>query len=79
MDKQCNPVTKSCYFNIRKIGRIRPYISEDARKTLVNSLMASRLDNGNALLYGVNKQLTNKLQQPDLYRAHGNRTTLRPC
>ena len=63
MDKQCNAVTRSCYFNIRNIGRIRPYISEDACKTLVNSLVTSRLDYGNALLYGVNKLLTNKLQR----------------
>ena len=63
MEKQCNAVTRSCYFNIRNIGRIRPYISEDACKTLVNSLVTSRLDYSNALLYGVNKQLTNKLQR----------------
>ena len=42
MEKQCNAVTRSCYLNIRNIGRIRPYISEDACKTLVNSLVTSR-------------------------------------
>ena len=59
MEKQCNAVTRSCFLNIRNIGRIRPYISEDACKTPVNSRLTSRLDYSNALLYGVNKQLTN--------------------
>ena len=63
MEKQCNAVTRSCYLNKRNIGRIRPYISEDACKTLVISLVTSRLDYSNALLYGVNKQRTNKLQR----------------
>ncbi|CAC5406528.1 unnamed protein product [Mytilus coruscus] len=30
MEKQVNAVTKSCYFQIRNIGRIRQYITEDA-------------------------------------------------
>ena len=63
MEKQCDAVTRSCYFNIRNIGRIRPYISEDACKTLANSLVTSRFDYSNALLYGINKQQTNKLQR----------------
>lgn len=63
MEKQCTSVSRSCYMHIRRIGSIRPFISEDACKILVNSLVTSRLDYGNALLYGVNKQYTNKLQR----------------
>jgi hypothetical protein len=63
MEKQCNAITRSCYLNIRNIGRIRSCISEDACKTLVNSLVTSRLDYSNVLLYGINKQLTDKLQR----------------
>ena len=63
MEKQCNTVTSSSYFNIHNIGRIRPYISEDACKTLVNSPVTSPLDYINALFYGINKQQTNKLQR----------------
>ena len=53
---QVSAITKSCYFQIRNIGRNRSYITEDACKTLVCSLIASRLDYGNALLYRVNTQ-----------------------
>jgi uncharacterized HAD superfamily protein len=53
MEKQVSSVSKSCFLQIlvRKIGRIRSYITDDACKTLVNSLVISRLDYGNALLY----------------------------
>ena len=44
------------YFQIRNIERNRSYTSEDACKTLVCSFVTSRLDYGNALLYGVNTQ-----------------------
>jgi hypothetical protein len=47
MEKQCNAMARSCYFHIRNIGWIRPFISEDACKMLVNALVTSRLDYGN--------------------------------
>lgn len=63
MEKQCNAVAKACYFHIRNIGYIRSYISEDACKLLVNSLVTSRLDYGNALLYGISKKCMDKLKR----------------
>jgi hypothetical protein len=63
MEKQVSTITKSCFFHIRNIGRIRSYITKDACKTLVNSLVTSRLDYGNAMLYGLPANLTNKLQR----------------
>ncbi|CAC5398575.1 unnamed protein product [Mytilus coruscus] len=62
-EKQVNAVTKSCYFQIRNIGRIRKYITEAACKTLVCSFVASRLYYGNALLNEVNVSLVNKLHR----------------
>ena len=63
MEKQCNVIDRSCYFHIRNIGRIRPFISEDACKIIVNALVTSRMDYGNALLYGIAKYLTDKFQR----------------
>jgi len=63
MEKQRSSLAKSCFFQIRNIWRIRPYISNDACKTLVSALVTSRLDYGNALLYGVNASLITKLQR----------------
>jgi len=38
MEKQCNAISRSCYFH-SDIGCIRPFISEDACKVLVNALV----------------------------------------
>ena len=51
MTKQVSAVLKSCFHQIRNIGRIRQCITVDACRTLVCSLVKSRLDYGNALLY----------------------------
>jgi hypothetical protein len=53
----CNAIARSCYFHIRNIGCIRPFISEDACKVLVNALVTSRLDYGNALLVNLNTSI----------------------
>jgi hypothetical protein len=55
MEKQGSSLANSCFFQIRNIERIRPYISNDASKTLVSALVTYRFDSGNALLFGVNK------------------------
>lgn len=65
MEKQVSSVTKSCYMyhQIRSIGHIRQYITDNACKTLVSSLVTSRLDYGNALLYKINVSATARLQR----------------
>ena len=62
MEQHVNSVCKSSYAQIRQIGRIRQYINKDVTKSLVNSMVSSRLDYCNALLYGVPKYALNKLQ-----------------
>lgn len=63
MEQHIAAVSKSCFNQIRNIGRIRSYITDSACKTLVCSLITSRLDYGNALLYGVNASALAKLQR----------------
>ena len=62
MEQHVNSVCKSSYAQIRQIGRIRQYINKDVTKSLVNSMVTSRLDYCNAILYGVPKYALNKLQ-----------------
>jgi len=62
MDKHVNLVTQTCYRQIRHISHIRQYLTKSATRTLVNSLVTSRLDYCNSLLYGVQKSITSKLQ-----------------
>ena len=63
MQKQVGTTAKACSAQIRAIGRIRPYITTEACKSLVCSLVTSRLDYGNALLYGINGSVLSRLQR----------------
>ena len=62
MEQHVNSVCKSCFGQIRQISHIGQFLSTDAKKSLVNSLVTSRLDYCNALLYGVPKTISSKLQ-----------------
>ena len=52
-EKQDNAIRKSCYYKIRCIANIRPYITTEARTFLVLALLISSLDFGKALLDGI--------------------------
>ena len=62
MESHVNSVCRSSYAKLRQISHIRQYITSDATKSLVNSLVTSRLDYCNSLLYGLPKTSLNKLQ-----------------
>ena len=62
MDKQITATCQAANFQIRRIGRIRKYLTFDAAKTVVHAYVTSRLDNGNALLVGAHKYQKQKLQ-----------------
>lgn len=53
MDHQIRNIANSCYHQLQNIGRIQLLILESASKTLVCSLVAYRLDYGNALQQSV--------------------------
>ena len=62
MEPHINYVVRSCYFHIRRIQQIRRNITEEAAATLACSLVLSRLDYSNAILYGLPDKLLDKLQ-----------------
>ena len=47
--------SKTCRFHLRNISRIRKYIPQDISIVLIKSLVMSRLDYSNGLLYGLPK------------------------
>ncbi len=63
MDQQITSVCKSAFFHIGNIRKVRKYISQHAAEITVHSLATSRLDNCNALLCGVPKNLIARLQR----------------
>ena len=63
MENQINNICCMGYYHLHNIGRVRRYLTNDSTKILVHSLVLSRIDYGNALLYGVNDCYLNKLQR----------------
>ena len=51
-----------CQFHLRNISRIRKYIPQDISIVLIKSLVMSRLDYSNGLLYGLPKCTVSGLQ-----------------
>ena len=62
MNVHVSNVRKSCYFELRKISYIRPYINEKCAAQLVISLVLSKLDYCNCLFYNMSCENFNKLQ-----------------
>ena len=63
MSVHVNKVCQLAYYELRKISTIRHYLSQQATKTLITSLVLSRLDYGNSLLAGIPDTLLHKLQK----------------
>ena len=70
MAKHVNAISKSCFYHIRNIGKVRQYITNDACKNLVQALVTSRLDYGSALLQGLPQVLIERLQRIQNCAAH---------
>ena len=62
MKSHVNSVTKSCYFQIRSISKIRKYLTENSAKSLTHAFVTSRLDSMNSLLFDLPECLVTKLQ-----------------
>ena len=62
LEKHINDICRVSFYHIRNISRIRRYQSFESAKTLVNAFVISRIDNNNALLYGLPDYLIKRLQ-----------------
>jgi hypothetical protein len=60
--KHISTTCRSIYFNLRKIGYIRHFLTKDTCQKLVQALLSAKLDYGNALLYGLPSEHIKPLQ-----------------
>ena len=63
MKEHINFIYKTAFLEIRRISTIHHYLTDDATKTLVVSLVLSRIDYCNSLVAGFPQSLVGKLQR----------------
>jgi len=63
MTQQVASICRSGYAQLRSIGLIRRYLSNDATKSLVHGFVMSRLDYCNSLIHGLPYTMISKLQR----------------
>ena len=66
LKEQVNKLCQLAYLEIRRVDSIRQYLSVEATKTLVSSLVLSRLDYCNVLFAGCPQVLLDKIQSDKL-------------
>ena len=57
-----NKVTKTSFFHLRNIAKVRPFINQKDAEKLIHAFISSRLDYCNALFTGLPKGTTERLQ-----------------
>ena len=63
VEAHVNNVSRTAYYHLYNIDRIRCYLSQSAAEQLVHAFITSKLDYCNALLCGLPSLLTQKLQR----------------
>ena len=61
-EKHISAICKLAFHHLRRIAKIRSYLSEESTIALIHAFITCRLDNGNALLYGLPKHQVQRLQ-----------------
>ena len=63
LNSHISTVCKSAFYHSRALRHIRKSLTDDMAKAVATSLVQSRLDYANSILYGISKSNLNKLQR----------------
>uniref|UniRef100_A0A3Q3MWV1 Reverse transcriptase domain-containing protein n=1 Tax=Labrus bergylta TaxID=56723 RepID=A0A3Q3MWV1_9LABR len=61
-DHHVTQLTRTAFFHLKNIARLRPLLSFSAAETLIHAFITSRLDYCNSILFGTPSKVLNKLQ-----------------
>ena len=62
MNAQVNRVVKSVYYHLRRVSKVRKYLTQEACARAIHATVISRLDFHNGLLTGLSDKLLSRLQ-----------------
>ena len=62
MASQLSNICRSAYYHISRIAKIRHSLTISVCKSLIHGLVTSRLDYGNAMLFGIADRLLHRLE-----------------
>jgi len=62
-NKHVNEVSRACFYHLRALRHIRPVITASDANMVACSVVGSRLDYANAVLYGVSSKNIQRLQR----------------
>ena len=63
MTEHINFIVKTCYFHLRRLGRIRPCLTKEAAATIALATIISRLDYCNSTFWGLPAYQVHRLQK----------------
>ena len=63
MDQHVTSLRRSLHYHLSNIARIRPYINKEACGHAVRTLISTRLDYANSLLFGIRAVDIQRLQR----------------
>ena len=76
---QISSVSKSCYYHIRQLRCIHPYLDSKTACTIATSIVQSKLDYCNSLYYSLPKSQITRLQQVQNSLARAVVKSLKSC
>ena len=69
MNAHVSNISRTCYFELRRLSSIRRFLTSTATATLVSAFVLSRIDYCNSLLFGSTHDVTSHLQRIQNYAA----------
>lgn len=61
-EKQISAVVKSCFFQLRQLSKVKPFLTQSNLQIVIHAFVTSRLDYCNSLYFGLSQSSLSRLQ-----------------